>query len=96
MSVATSHCNAQTITVTVTVTNVTDDQGNTLASASVTYGKLVGDVTGNGKVGNEDVGAARNNSGRVNSTNFRADVNGDGSVNKMDLRVIKANRGHSL
>ncbi len=94
VTVASSRCDVQTITVTAT--DVTDDQGNTLASASVSYGKLVGDTSGNGVVGKEDVGPVRRNLGRTNSTNFRGDVNNDGNVNKLDLYVVKSKSGDTL
>ena len=39
-------CNAQD--VTVTASSLTDTQGNSLASAAVTFGLLLGDVDGDG------------------------------------------------
>ncbi|HEY3745015.1 MAG TPA: dockerin type I domain-containing protein [Gemmatimonadaceae bacterium] len=94
VTVGTSHCNGQTITVTIN--GASDDQGNS-GSATVSYGKLLGDVNGDGIVNNKDAAAVRNNSPRhVNSSNFRDDVNVDGSVNNKDLYFVKANRGSSL
>lgn len=94
VSVGSAHCNGQTITVTVS--GVTDDQGNT-GSASVSYGKLLGDVNGDGIVNNADASAVRAGSPhKVNSSNFRLDVSVDGSVNNKDLNFVKANRGNSL
>ena len=44
--------------VTVTLNAVTDDQGHTLDSASVTFGVLFGDVTADGVVDDADIAAA--------------------------------------
>ena len=94
VTVGSSHCNATTITITVS--GVMDDQGNT-GSASVSYGKLLGDVNGDGIVNNKDAAEVRHNSPRhVDSSNFRDDVNVDGMVNNKDLYFVKANRGSSL
>lgn len=94
VTVGTSHCNAMNITVSLS--GVTDDQGNT-GSASVTYGKLLGDVNADGVVNNKDAATVRNNSPRrVDSSNFRDDINVDGNVNSKDLYFVKANRGSSL
>lgn len=88
-------CDQQVITVTVS--GITDDEGNTLDSASVTYGKLFGDVDGNGTVNKADVSATRAVSGqRTNSENFRADVNTDGRINNQDIGEVKGARGHTL
>ena len=77
-------CNAQD--VTVTLTNVQDDQSNTLASASATMGLLLGDVDGDGSVTMADVALVKANLGQTaNATNFRSDVNPDGVINHMDL-----------
>lgn len=83
--------------VTVTLTGVTDDQGQTLASASVTFGVLVGDVTADGVVDFADLAAVRAAQGqRTNSSNFREDVNTDGGVNNQDLGEVKSRRRHAL
>ena len=67
--------------VTLTLNDVTDDQGHTLDSASVTFGILFGDVTADGVVNNADLAAVRAVQGqRTNSSNFRADVNVDGGL----------------
>jgi hypothetical protein len=83
-------------TVTVTANNVHDDQGNTLASASASMGLLVGDVTGNGHVGNGDIGNIQAHKGeRANSTNFRDDINADGRINNQDVQAARSHRGES-
>jgi hypothetical protein len=50
-------CNAED--VTVTLTNVQDDKSNTLASASVSMGLLLGDVDGDGSVTTADLSLVR-------------------------------------
>ena len=83
--------------VTVTLSDVTDDQGHTLDSASVTFGILFGDVTADGTVNNADIAAVRAFLGqRANSSNFRADVNLDSGMNNKDIGLVKSYRGDSL
>jgi hypothetical protein len=83
--------------VTLTLTGVTDDQGNRLDSASITFGILLGDVTGDGVVNKVDIGATRDVVGeKTNSSNFRADVNTDGIIDHNDVRKVASYRGHTL
>ena len=71
-------CNAED--VTVSLTNVQDDQSNTLASASVTMGLLMGDVDGDGSVTKADLGLVKADLGQpTDATNFREDINVDGT-----------------
>ena len=88
-------CDQQVITVTIN--GVRDQLGNVLPTASANYGKLIGDVDGNGVVDLADaaaVSAARRQ--RTTSDNFRLDVNADGRVNRPDYDIVKDSRGHSL
>lgn len=88
-------CN-QTV-VTVTLSGITDDQGNTLDSASVTFGILFGDVTANGAVRKGDLAAVQAARGQtVDSSNFRADINTDGRINNMDIEDVKRYGGDTL
>jgi hypothetical protein len=88
-------CNAQT--VTVTLTNVHDTLGNTLASASVSMGILIGDVIGDGKVRNKDIENVRSVFGQhIDSSNFRDDVTLDGRINNQDVQTVRSHRGESL
>lgn len=90
-----SDCNEAV--VTVTLTGLTDDQGHTLDSASVTFGVLFGDVTAAGVVNNHDVADARGALGqRTNRSNFRADINTDGVISVLDINDIKMYRGTRL
>ena len=88
-------CNAST--VTVTATNVHDDQGNTLSSASASMGILVGDVTGDGRVTNGDTAQVQSVQGQqTNSSNFRDDVTLDGKINTQDMQTVRSHRGDVL
>ena len=83
--------------VTVTLTGVTDEEGNTLDSASVTFGILFGDVTGDGIVNNADLAAGRAVQGqKTKRSNLRADVNTDGGINNQDIGEVKSHRGETL
>jgi uncharacterized repeat protein (TIGR03803 family) len=88
-------CNAQD--VTVTLTNVQDDQSNTLASASATMGLLLGDVDGDGSVTMADVNLVRASRGQTaDPTNFRRDINPDGTINHKDVSRARHSVGTSL
>jgi len=84
--------NAQKIVVTLT--NVTDKYGRTLAKATVPMGILLGDVDGNKTVNNTDV---NNVTGKVGATagltNFRDDVDTSGSINQTDVNITQGQVG---
>ena len=83
--------------VTVTLNGVHDDQGNTLSSASVTFGLLFGDVNGDGIVNNADVVSIRAVQGQhVNSSNFRNDLTLDGRIDNKDIGIYETFHGDSL
>jgi hypothetical protein len=87
--------NAQKIIVTVN--NVTDPYGRTLAKATVPIGILRGDVDGNKTVDNKDVNAVSGKVGTSASlTNFRDDVNVDGSINQTDVSITQGQVGSSI
>ena len=74
-----------------------DDESNTLASASVTMGLLMGDVDGDGSVTKADLALVKADLGQTtDGTNFREDVNVDGVINQLDVRAVKRQRGTSL
>jgi hypothetical protein len=82
--------------VTITLTGVHDDQGGTL-DTSLTFGLLVGDVTGNGTVNSADVRTTQDVVGQdTNSHNFRADVNEDGQITRADVTIVKGQLGNRL
>ncbi len=90
-----TECDEQVITVTIN--GVHDQLGNYLPTASANYGKLIGDVDGNGVVNFADaaaVSAARRQ--KTAADNFRLDVNADGRVNRPDYGIVQDSRGHSL
>ncbi len=88
-------CNHKT--VTVTLTGVTDDAGNTLDSAAVTFGILFGDVNGDRIVNNADIAAARAVKGqKTKLSNLRSDINTDGGINSQDVGEVKRHRGEIL
>ena len=88
-------CNGEA--VTVTANNVHDNLGNTLASASASMGLLIGDVNGDGQVGNGDIGNIQGHLGEItDETNLRDDINADGRINNQDVQAARAHRGESL
>ena len=73
--------------VDVTATDVMDDMGNTLSSATATVGLLLGDANGDRVVDSADYQYVRSFKGQhIDSTNFRADVNADGYIGSTDVR----------
>ncbi len=94
VTVGSPECNAKNITITVD--GVTDIRGLT-TSATVTYGKLLGDVDASGVVDVLDGQAIRAVApAPVDSVNFRDDLNIDGKVNTKDHMIAKAHRGERL
>jgi Na+/glutamate symporter len=88
-------CNQQKITVTVT--GVHDDQGNTLASAAATMGLLFGDTNGDGLVDQVDVERVKLEQGQeTTSANFREDVTADGEINATDVDLVRSRAGTML
>jgi N-acetylneuraminic acid mutarotase len=87
-------CNQQE--VTLTLTNVHDTLGNTLASAETSGCFLIGDVNGDGHVGNGDIGNIQGHLGEItDDTNFRDDINADGRINNQDVQAARAHRRES-
>ncbi len=83
--------------LTLTLSNVTDSNGNTLLSASVKLGFNMGDTTGNGVVDVGDAAQTRNNSGIATTiSNFRTDVNVDGTINGGDVLIVRQKSGNSI
>jgi hypothetical protein len=87
-------CNQQE--VTITLTNVHDTLGNTLTSAETSGCFLIGDVNGDGRVGNGDIGNIQGHLGEItDETNFRDDINADGRINNQDVQAARAHRRES-
>jgi hypothetical protein len=88
-------CNAQYITLTLT--NVHDDQGNTLPTATVTAGLLLGDINGDGVVNTTDSHETKVDRGQTtDSGNFREDMNTNGRIDTVDFFVVKSQLGTML
>jgi hypothetical protein len=97
-------------TMTVPLTNVTDQQkiivtafgvtdftGLVAPDTPVSLNVLAGDTNGNKTVNATDIGQTKAQSGAVITTaNFRQDVNAGGSINATDIALVKANAGHAL
>ncbi len=95
VNLAAPACNAQD--VMVTLTGVTDDQGQTLASAAVTMGLLLGDVDGDSTVTSIDFNLTKADSGQAtDGTNFREDLNANGRIDRNDARSVRQQIGTSL
>jgi hypothetical protein len=87
-------CNASEITITLT--DLVDDQGNTLDSASITFCLLIGDVNGDGVVDTADVLQTKADQGQpIDATNFREDVDNSGVIDVQDLVIVKRAIGTS-
>jgi hypothetical protein len=87
--------NAQKIVVTLT--NVTDKGGRTLAKATVPMGILLGDVDGNKTVNNMDVNNVTAKLGATAGlTNFRDDVDTSGSINQTDVNITQGQVGRVI
>jgi len=85
--------------ITVTLNGIVDDQGNTLPSVSLTFGLLIGDVSGDGMVDHKDSRIVKKNLGQpVNQNNLRADVSDAGHqyINTADLMLVKRQFGTHL
>jgi hypothetical protein len=83
--------------VTVTLTSVHDSYNQTLASASVTMGLLIGDTTAEASVNSADISQTKSQSGQsVGAGNFREDVTMDGSINSADISLVKSRSGTAL
>ena len=88
-------CNGQY--VTLDVTGVHDEEGNTLASAGVTIGFLFGDTNGDRIVDIADLNQIHLDLGqKTNSDNFREDVNVSGYIKHVDAQLVKRHLGSSL
>ncbi|MEO8439606.1 MAG: YCF48-related protein [Spartobacteria bacterium] len=89
------NCNAQV--VTVTLSGVHDEEGNTLPSVDLEMALLLGDVDGNGVVDYADIDAIRLDRGQAtDSTNFREDLNTSGKIDSPDFAIVKSERGTML
>ena len=81
--------------LTVTLNNVKDGFGQTLASVVVPMNVLLGDVNGNNMVNATDIGQVKAQSGAspVTAANFRLDPTVDGSISATDVSMVKSAAG---
>ena len=76
----------------VTLTDVIDDPGNILSSATATVGLLFGDANGDRVVNPADRHLVKSLKGqKIDSTNFRADVSSDGYIGSADVQELHNN-----
>jgi hypothetical protein len=84
--------NAQTITVKLS--DVTDQHGQVLPDTNISLALLLGDVNGDQVVNAGDSLRTRAESGRqLNGSNYRADVNFDHQINVGDALIVRAQAG---
>jgi hypothetical protein len=77
--------------------DVMDDMGNTLTSATVTMGLLLGDANGDRVVDGTDLSIVRSHRGEhTDGTNYRSDVSNDGFINASDVQLVQQQQGTSL
>jgi PQQ enzyme repeat len=87
--------NAQDLAVSLN--GVTDEFGQTLASASATMSVLIGDTSGNGMVSSSDISQTKAAAGQpISGSNFREDVNASGGITSADISLVKAHSGESV
>jgi hypothetical protein len=85
--------------ITVTLQGVTDVDGNVLPSVPITFGLLVGDITGDGAVDRADYLRTKDQLGEtVNQRNFRLDISPKDPthIDISDLNLVKRQRGTRL
>jgi Dockerin type I domain len=68
-----------------------------VTSASVTAGILVGDTNGDGTVNSADISQTKSRSGQaVDGSDYRSDLTADGSINSADISLVKSKSGTAL
>ena len=87
--------NAQVITVSLT--DVTDSDGNSSDTVSSSMAVLIGDTTASRSVNSSDISQTKSESGQlVTAANFRQDVTVSGSINSSDISLVKSKSGTAL
>jgi photosystem II stability/assembly factor-like uncharacterized protein len=90
-----AQCNTEY--VTLTLTGIHDDEGNSLSATTVTLGTLRGDINGDGFVNGHDTDALVAARGQeTDETNFRADLNSDGRIDSSDAKLLRPAIGTHL
>ncbi len=81
----------------VTLSNVTDQNAQTMPDTAVSVKMLIGDSNGSSGVSAADVGQTKSRAGAaLDESTFRSDINANGSINVGDVAQVKATVGHSL
>jgi hypothetical protein len=84
-------------TITLSLTNVNDANGDFSALISLPMGFLLGDTNADRAVNAADATTTRNSSGLIaNANNFRSDVNLDGTINAADATIVRGKSGDAL
>ena|GEM_PF-890382 len=83
--------------ITITLTDVVGEMGDTLSLASVMMGLLGGDVNGDGYVDRTDGNLIGRYFGQTtDDINFRADIDSNGVIDSNDADIVKHRLGNSL
>jgi hypothetical protein len=86
--------NAQYVTVGLSGVTVS---GGPVITASVSFGVLVGDTTGNRAVNSSDISQTQSQSGKaVTNDNYREDVTCNGLINSSDIIAVQSASGTAL
>jgi hypothetical protein len=81
----------------VSLSNISDLDGNLLAGVSVPISVLVGDTNADRFTDAVDVSQTKSQSGKaVTNANFREDVNVDGFIDAVDVSLVKSKSGTAL
>ncbi len=80
-------------TITITLVGVNDGINTNAYDVIVPMGVLIGDTSGDGMVDSSDVSLTQSKSGQtVDASNFREDVNLNGSITRSDVSLVKSKR----
>jgi hypothetical protein len=83
--------------LTVMLSDVTDDLGQDLPDTAVRINLLAGDTNGNKTVNATDIGQTKAQSGAaVTEANFRQDVVPSGAITSSDIGLVKSRAGGTL
>ena len=80
-------------TLVITLTGVRILPYSTTYTLSIPMAVLIGDTTGDRRVNSTDVSQTTAAGTIVTQSNFRSDVNADGTINAADLALIQSNSG---
>jgi hypothetical protein len=84
-------------TLTITLSNITDEFAQVIPSVAVSASFLIGDTTGDKSVNSADISQTKSKSGQgVTASNFRNDVNIDNNINSADISSVKSRSGHGI